>query len=123
MRHRFNDAHFARIAESYETALDGYRRGDFAAGAECFRVLAAEDRPSALLAERAQALAAHPPGNWGRSVSDGDEVMLPGSHARGTAYFTAGFAPGSTGLAPSPMAKRWDWVPTYMTPFATIGVE
>ena len=64
VRHRSNDAHFARIAESYEAAFACYRRGDFAAATVRFCKLAAEDRPSALLAERAQALAAHPPADW-----------------------------------------------------------
>src|SRR5688500_5372213 len=35
----------------------------------------------------------------------------------------AGAAPGATGVAPSPIAYRCVCVPTYITLFATIGVE
>ena len=64
VRHQSNAARFSEIAADYDAAFACYQGGDFAAAVERFRKCSAEDRPSALLAERARVLAAHPPPDW-----------------------------------------------------------
>ncbi len=55
---------FPEMAAHYAEAFALYQRGAFAEAATRFGVLAAADRPSALLAERCRAFAASPPADW-----------------------------------------------------------
>ena len=66
VRHPFSPENFEDIAGRYNTAFALYEKGDFA-GAERFFVFLRDerqDKPSALMAERCQELAAAPPAGW-----------------------------------------------------------
>lgn len=64
VRHRFSAENFREVAPQYEAAFALYQRGEFVAAASGFEALVANDKPSALLAERCRALAASPPAEW-----------------------------------------------------------
>ena len=66
VRHAFSPDNFEEIAERYASAFVQYEGGDFVSAAKLFAALRDDqrDKPSALMAERCEALAADPPKDW-----------------------------------------------------------
>jgi adenylate cyclase len=66
VRHPFSPDRFEEIAERYNAAFVDYGRGDFPEAERKFASLKddAQDKPSALMAERCRELKASPPSDW-----------------------------------------------------------
>jgi adenylate cyclase len=66
VRQPFSPEHFEETVERYDAAFAEYEQGHFVSAERLFADLSDErgDKPSALMAERCQELAASPPKNW-----------------------------------------------------------
>jgi len=66
VRHPFSSDRFEEVAERYDAAFVDYERGNFLEAERKFAALGddAQDKPSALMAERCRELRTYPPINW-----------------------------------------------------------
>jgi adenylate cyclase len=66
VRHPYSPENFDEVVARYNAAFARYERGDFTEAARMFATMRDEyhDKPSGLMAERCQELAAAPPVNW-----------------------------------------------------------
>ena len=64
LRHKFSPHDFAEIAKSYAEAFALYQEGKFVEAEQRFRLLAARDKPSTILADRCADFQLHPPYEW-----------------------------------------------------------
>jgi class 3 adenylate cyclase/CHASE2 domain-containing sensor protein len=66
VKHPFSPANFEEMARLYDSAFADYERGDFNEAERKFSALhrGAQDKPSALMAERCRELVAAPPKSW-----------------------------------------------------------